>query len=256
MIHATRSMVGRIRQVGVAVCLTLLSASGASAATFTVNPTQIFLSGKTTTALLTLRNDSEETLRFQLTAFAWQQTTSGEIALTPTQDVVFFPALLTLAPKEERRIRVGSTVAVAAQERTYRIFVEELPQADGQNANAVRVLTKMGIPIFIRPAKEVATADLRDLALRTGTLRFSLDNRGSVHFVPQRVVVRAAGASGERLGEQDLKAWYILAGGRREFEVAMPAEQCGRIASLSVEVEFDSNVLKESLQTPGGTCAR
>jgi hypothetical protein len=48
----------------------LTAASSASAATFTVNPTQIFLSSKATTSLLTLRNDSEETLRFQLTAFA------------------------------------------------------------------------------------------------------------------------------------------------------------------------------------------
>jgi fimbrial chaperone protein len=250
-------MVSQVRRLGVAAAFAmLLSASGASAATFTVNPTQIFLSGRTTTALLTLRNDSEETLRFQLTAFGWQQTPSGEITLTPTQDVVFFPALLTLAPKEERRIRVGSTVPAAAQERTYRIFVEELPQSDGAKANAVRVLTKMGIPIFIRPAKEVATADLRDLALRAGSLSFSLANRGSVHFVPQRVVVRAVGASGERLAEQELKAWYILAGGRREFEVVTPAEQCARVASLSVEVAFDANVLEERLQTPGGTCAK
>ena len=237
-----------------ATLMMLVSASWGSAATFTVNPTQIFLSGKTTTALLTLRNDSEETLRFQVSAFAWQQTPSGELSLTPTQDVVFFPALLTLAPTEERRIRVGATVGVAAQERTYRIFVEELPTADGERANAVRVLTKMGIPIFVRPQKELATADLRDLALRQGALQFNLANQGNVHFVPQKVVVRAASASGERLFEEELKAWYILAGGRREFTVAIPAAACARVATLTVDVEFDANVLNESLQTPGGTC--
>ncbi len=244
-----------MRTTLVAAALVMLgSASWASAATFTVNPTQIFLSGKTTTALLTLRNDSDETLRFQLTAFGWQQTPAGELTLTPTQDVVFFPALLTLAPKEERRIRVGATVPAAAQERTYRIFVEELPSADGQQANAVRVLTKMGIPIFIRPAKEVATADLSGLATAKGSFNFTLANRGSVHFVPQRVAVRASSASGERLFEEELKGWYILAGGRRDFTVAIPADACARVASVTVEVEFDANVLKESLQTPGGTC--
>lgn len=244
-----------MRTTLVAAALVMLgSASWASAATFTVNPTQIFLSGKTTTALLTLRNDSDETLRFQLAAFGWQQTPAGELTLTPTQDVVFFPALLTLAPKEERRIRVGGTVPAAAQERTYRIFVEELPSADGQQANAVRVLTKMGIPIFIRPAKEAATADLSGLAMAKGSFAFTLANRGSVHFVPQRVAVRALSASGERLFEEELKGWYILAGGRRDFTVAVPAEACTRVASVTVEVEFDANVLKESLQTPGGTC--
>ena len=163
---------------------------------------------------------------------------------------------MTLGPKEERRIRVGSTVGVAEQERTYRIFVEELPSAAGQQENAVRVLTKMGIPIFIRPAKEIATADLRDLAVRDGSLHFALNNRGTVHFVPQKVVVRAAGAAGERLIEQELKAWYILAAGRRDFDVVVPPATCAQVASLTVEVEFNSNVLKESLQTPGGTCAK
>ena len=251
-------MIDRLRTAVAAIAAALLvsAASPASAATFTVNPTQIFLSGKTTTSLLTLRNDSEETLRFQLTAFAWQQTPSGELSLAPTQDVVFFPALLTLGPKEERRIRVGSTVGAAEQEKTYRIFVEELPAAAGPQANAVRVLTKMGIPIFIRPAKENATADLRDLSIRDGSLHFSVNNRGTVHFVPEKVVVRAASAGGERVGEEELKAWYILAGGRRDFSMAIPPGSCAKVASLTVEIEFNSNVLKESLQTPGGACAQ
>ena len=251
-------MIDRLRTIVAATAAALLvsAVSPASAATFTVNPTQIFLSGKTTTALLTLRNDSEETLRFQLTAFSWQQTPSGELSLAPTQDVVFFPALLTLGPKEERRIRVGSTVGAAEQEKTYRIFVEELPAAAGPQANAVRVLTKMGIPIFIRPAKETATADLRELSIRDGSLHFSLNNRGTVHFVPEKVVVRAAAANGGRVGEEELKAWYILAGGRRDFAMAIPPADCAKVTSLTVEVEFNSSVLKESLQTPGGACAK
>ena len=75
-------------------------AAPAHAATFSVNPTQVYLSGRTTTSLLTLRNDSDEPLRFQLSVFAWDQRPDGEMLLAPTQDVVFFPAMLTLAPKE------------------------------------------------------------------------------------------------------------------------------------------------------------
>ena len=231
------------------------SAAPAAAATFTVNPTQIFLSGKTTTALLTLKNESDETLRFQLSAFAWQQTPAGEITLTPTEDVVFFPALLTLGPREERRIRVGSTIAPAAQERTYRVFVEELPPANvPAGASAVRVLTKMGIPIFIRPGREMASADLRALEMRGSSLHFTVANSGSVHFVPQKVTVRGTGGGGERVFEQDIQAWYILAGGRREFDLAMPETECARVRSVAVDVEFGATILKETLQTPGGAC--
>jgi P pilus assembly chaperone PapD len=68
------------------------------AATFTVEPTQIVFSNRTNSVLLTLRNESTETLRFELSVFKWDQSPSGEMQLEGTEDIVFFPALLTLAP--------------------------------------------------------------------------------------------------------------------------------------------------------------
>jgi len=240
-----------------AVVTGLAAVDSASAATFSVNPTQIFLSGRTTSSLLTLRNDSTEMLRFQLTAFAWNQAATGELELQATQDVVFFPALLTLKPGEERRIRVGSTVAPGAAEKTYRIFVEELPPA-GETAagSAVRVLTKMGVPIFVRPVKESATAALSDLGMRDGAVHFSVRNTGTVHFVPQAISVRAMAADGQPVAEQQLAAWYVLSGGRRDFDVTLAPADCARTASVVVEIQLGSTALKETLQTPGGACAR
>jgi fimbrial chaperone protein len=229
----------------------------ASAATFSVNPTQIYLSGRTTSSLLTLRNDSTETLRFQLSAFAWKQSPTGEILLDPTPDVVFFPALLTLKAGEERRIRVGSTVSPGASEKTYRIFVEELP-APGETAggSAVRVLTKMGIPIFVRPVKEAASAALSELGVRDTALHFTLLNTGTVHFVPQAITVRGLAADGQPVFEQQLAGWYVLSGGRRDFDVAVASPDCGRAASVVVEVALGAGSLKESLQTPAGACSQ
>ena len=160
----------------------------AAARSFTVNPTQIFLAPKITSPLLTLRNESDETLRFQLTVFKWDQTPQGEMKLDPTQDIVFFPALLSLSPKEERKVRVGATTSFAASEKTYRIFVEELPpQPGGATQSAVRVLTKMGVPIFLQPAKIQAQGSLNDLMVKEGTFTFNVRNPGNVHFVPQSV---------------------------------------------------------------------
>ena len=236
-------------------CLGL--AASASAATFSVNPTQIFLSGRTTSSLLTLRNESTEALRFQLTAFAWSQSAAGEIELGPTADVVFFPALLTLKPGEERRIRVGSTVTPGNIEKTYRIFVEELPPTgEAAATSAVRVLTKMGVPIFVRPAKESAAASLTEVGLRDGVVHFTLQNIGTVHFVPQMITVRGIDGEGKPVFEQQLAAWYVLSGGRRDFDVAVSSADCARAASVAIEVGLGSTALKESLQTPGGTCAR
>jgi fimbrial chaperone protein len=93
-------------------------------------------------------------LQFQLSVFAWAQSPSGEMQLEPTEDIVFFPTLLTLKPNETRRVRVGSATTQEVREKTYRIFVEELPPAGTVAGSGVRVLTKMGIPIFVRPVKK------------------------------------------------------------------------------------------------------
>lgn len=246
----------RLHTAILAAALGLLSAAG-EAATFSVAPTQIFLAGKTTTALLTVKNDSSESVRFQLSAFSWQQSPVGEMQLAPTSDVVFFPALLTLGPHEERRIRIGSMVAAAGQERTYRVFVEELPtDTPSADRSAVRVLTRMGVPVFIRPAQQSASATLAGLRLEGGALRFNITNSGTVHFVPEKMMVRALSANGDAVLERELQSWYILAGGRRDFELTVPPSDCARVDRVTVDVTFNANALRESLQTPGGACAR
>ena len=204
--------------------------------------------------LLTLRNESTETLQFQLSVFAWAQSPTGEMQLEPTEDIVFFPTLLTLKPMETRRVRVGSATAQDVREKTYRIFVEELPPTNAVG-NGVRVLTKMGIPIFVRPVKEVATATLSDLRQQEGALRFTLTNAGTVHIVPQSIKVR--GLTGPNTAfDRELEGWYVLAGGRREFDVAFPKNACAQVTSIVVDIQFASAKLQERLQTPNGACPR
>jgi fimbrial chaperone protein len=242
-----------VRALALVTMVLHATAGTVPAATFTVNPIQVFLSRRAGSALLTLRNESTDALRFELTVFAWSQSPSGEMKLEPTQDVVLFPSLLTLKPSEERRVRVGHVTAPGAREKTYRVFVKELPPIDGASAGGVRVLTTMGIPVFVRPDKEVATASLEALRQRNGRLEFALSNTGTVHFVPQQIRVRGlAGAS--QLFEQAVEGWYVLASGRRDFSVPLPADACRRLTALLVHVEFGSASLEERLHTPGGAC--
>src|SRR2546421_6591721 len=131
----------------------VLQAEFLAASAFKVTPVRVTFSGPSST-LLTLKNESDQPLRFQITSFVWFQDPKGAMQLTPTEDIVFFPALLSLNPGEERKVRVAATVAAKDVEKTYRIFFEELPPlVKPENAGAqVRILTKMGIPIFVSPA--------------------------------------------------------------------------------------------------------
>ena len=238
--------------------LVLCQAPPAGAASFTVNPVQVFLSASTRSALITVKNETDQPLRFQLNAVAWSQSPDGQMQTASTQDVVVFPPLLTLQPKEERKVRVGVTVAPGTVEKTYRLFVEELPSATPDDVvNGVRMLTKMGIPIFLEPAKPAARALLRELSAKAGRFSFRLENQGTMHFVPQLVRVTGLDGAGLALFEQKPNAWYILAGGVRVFDLEVPQASCSQLRSVVVDIQLNNqSSLKESLQVPQGGCGK
>jgi fimbrial chaperone protein len=238
------------------VSLLTLAASGPGEAnTFSVDPTQIYLTARSTSQLLTLRNESDQPIRFQLSLFAWSQNERGQMELAPTTDIIFFPSLLTLQPRELRRVRVGVGTDFAASEKTYRLFVEELPALEASPENGVAVLMKMGIPIFLRPARMEARAEIAGLSMHESTFTFDLRNSGNVHFVPEAIRVRGRSASGEIVLDRQVEAWYVLAGGTRRFEVSLPRPDCTRVMALAVEVAVAKSRLAAELQTSPAACA-
>ena len=244
---------GRVPLAGL-LALAVAAVPAATASTFSVDPTRIDLSRRALSALLSLRNDSDQMLRFEISAFAWAQTAAGEMTLEPTEDIVFFPKLLTLAPSEERKVRIGAVVKPGASEKSYRLFVRELPPLEGTPANGVRVLTKMGIPIFVRPDKATVSTELGAPRFENGRLQFALVNTGNVHFIPERITIRGL-AGGVGVFEHPVDSWYVLAAGRREFTVPVPEAECARVTTLLVQAEVASSRLEKRIETPGGACA-
>jgi fimbrial chaperone protein len=241
------------------IALLLLAATVASpvaAADFTVNPIQIFLSTQNPSAILTVQNTSTEPLRFQLNAFGWAQDDAGQMVLTPTTEVIFFPRLLSLVPGEQRIVRIGASVPPGPVERTYRIFVEELPPAFTQSAPAgqVRVLARMGIPIFIEPRIGRAELRLAPPTIATGRVVFELRNAGTRHAIPQEIRVRGLGPAGDALWAREPDSWYILAGDRRVYEVPLSREDCARTKTIAIEVKAGEQVLAERLDVAAAAC--
>jgi fimbrial chaperone protein len=245
--------------LALALATSLAGARGARGAAFNVKPTQITLSPKVTSAMFSVLNQSGQTTRFQLSVFVWNQNARGEMQLTPTKDVVFFPTLLSLAPGEERKVRVGSTLPAGALEKTYRIFVEELPPAgsakpDAKSSPEIKVLTRMGIPIFVQPAAPSTGGQIQPKTLRSDKLAFEVKNTGNVHFQVRQASVRGIGPGNESLFERTVPGWYVLAGGSRVFEVEAPKNVCAKTKSLSFVVETEKATLKSELDTRTGIC--
>lgn len=239
-----------MRRVALALAAFLAPAI-AGAANLELAPTAVELSDQTRTALVTLRNAGSTPMRYQIRAYAWAQKPDGEMQLTPTRDLVLFPPLVELAPGETRNVRVGTRAAAGDSERTWRIFIEELPRADdAAPAARVQVLTRIGVPVFLAPPKRVERGEIAFLPGSPGRVRFALRNTGTVRLRPSGVALALVGADGKRLEEKSLEAWYVLAGGERIYEADVPADACGHAAAAVATASLEVGAIEQRLAGP------
>ena len=244
-----------VRRLAVLAALAALALPAAArASSFSVNPTMISLSPSATSMILTVKNESDQELRLQLTVFGWRQTEAGEMTLSPTDDILLFPNLVTLKGGEERRIRVGTGATFGDTERPYRLFVEELPSAAAQPASSmVTMRTKVGIPVFLEATRAAGAAELQDLAVAGGQASMRLRNTGNVHVIVDRATFRGLDASGQTVFEHTQNGWYVLPGESRVFEQALGAD-CGRAVKLVGEVAGHGGVLATETAISAAVC--
>lgn len=236
--------------------LVLLQGNRAWAATFEVSPVRMSLSQAAPNGLLAVHNQSAEPLRFQVTAFTWAQGTDGEMILAPTEELVVFPTVFSLKAGETRNLRVGGAAPAGASEKTFRIFVEELPPLQTPAAsNAVRVLTRMGIPVFVSPKGGAPAPRVDGIAEQGSQIAFTLRNTGSAFFVARKVVVKGIAADGSTVFTRETAGWYMLAGGVRNYTLELPAEAC-KAARVEVEVETETTKARASAELTKRACPR
>lgn len=251
----TRPAVARTLRAAITAALLFAATAPAGAATFTVDRVDIRLSASAQTALVTVRNDGDTELRFQIGVVTWSQNGAGVYAFAPTQDVVAFPTLLTLARGQSRRIRVGATTGYGATEKSYRLFIEELPGAARPSGGAsVMTRTKVGIPVFMEPATQNAAIELAAASMRGGVLMLPLRNSGNVHIVAGDVVVNGLDAQGAQVFTTTVRGGYVLPGVTRTFEQAVPTANCRGVRALEVTLTVNGKASKKRTAVADGVC--
>jgi fimbrial chaperone protein len=240
-----------------ALALAFLFSTAAAAAGLDVSPVQIELTRETSKALLSLRNGGEDTVRYQVSVFAWDEDPVAGMKLTKTDDIVFFPQAFSLKPGESRNVRVGAAGGFGAVEKTYRVFVEELPPAEksAQPLSTVRVLTRIGVPVFLEPARALNDAKLGAVQIGQGKISAELRNDGNVRERVLSVEAQGLDASGKPLFEKQVQGWYVLAGGRKPYQIELPKDSCARVRKVLLTVRTQrEQVLTTSADMPPGAC--
>jgi P pilus assembly chaperone PapD len=232
------------------------------AANFAVSPMDVTLGRGTRSQTIVMTNHDNVPLRFQLEANKWDERPDGQMVLTPTDDVIFFPQLFDLPPHGTQNIRVGTVAPAIGDEKTYRLVMHQLksfeaprPAGNLDRATVIDVLTNLRLPVYVEPPAPKAQASVDSLMLSKGTLRFTVKNSGNAHFRIKSLRVEGFGAGPQPVFSKTTKGWYVLAGGSRNYELAVSGAGCSRANRLNLLVETDSGNLQSDLPIAAASCA-
>lgn len=233
----------------------LLVTPRVAASDFQASPVRLYLDEALRSEVINVVNRGAKPVRLQITTHLWSEPPRGEPRLEPTTALVVFPSLLTLAPGEHRTVRVGTIVAPVDREESYRLIIEELPSAADQGALGVAIRTRLSIPVFSTPRAARPRPAIEAPRLEGRELVFAVVNEGQRHVRVGQLQVTLEPERGAAT-EAKLQGWYVLAGGRREYHVPLPAGlTCLRRVRVSAPVE-GASTLEASVALAVPSCAR
>ncbi|PIF74771.1 fimbrial chaperone protein [Variovorax sp. 54] len=202
----------------------LLAPLPAAATSLSVAPLRIVLTPQRPVASLTMGNAEDTEVAVQAEVVAWSQQ-DGRDAYEPTRDVLVNPAIFRLPPGGRQIVRLGLQVPADAAERSYRIFLRQLPRdqalpADGAEGAKVQTLLRIGVPVFVPPLQPRRALQWSLQADRGARYRLVFDNQGSEHIQVTQLVVRRE--DGTELLRKSLSQ-YALAGQSAGIDIELPA---------------------------------
>lgn len=227
----------------------------------TVVPIKVFLESEKKTATLRVTNNGEEKLPIQVRAVTWSQDEEGRDKFSPTEKIVFFPKIFSLEAGQKKIVRIGYQGKWPADEKTYRLFLEELPVSK-PGEMAMKMVVKMGIPVFISPLKKVEKIEIEKVAIEEvrpakgrgqkaedrRNLVVRVRNKGNVHISVKKIQATGLDESGKEIFSKEVAGWYVLPGVSGPFAVGISPEDCQQSKVIKVRVETEASSLKAELK--------
>lgn len=251
--HALGRSVGSLV---VALCCTLSATEGVRASGFQYSPTRVDLTARDHVASITLTNNSDTPERLEVEALRWTQGSDGQPALNPSQNLLVFPQLLTIPPREQRRLRVAVTDPTGPVEISYKISITEIPSFSTLKTRraGVTVALQVDMPVFVAPTFARRSGAIVDAAVQHRKLAFAVNNIGTVHFVSKQVFVTGLGADTHSIFTTRLDDGEVLAGSKRALKVDLPRNHCSELRAVSIHLVAGDQRLTQTLNVPAGAC--
>ena len=252
--------------VGLLVVLLLItvSVSRALAADFQIQPTTLDLGGNVKSGAFSVINNGNEKIDLQVSVKEWSQDAGGRDNYEDTKDLVFFPKIMSVEPFGQRAIRIGVKTPPSQMEKTYRLFVEEIPSPKKtpdvkleRNIRAgITIAFRFSTPIFVKPVRPQENYVIEGVEMSKGTVRAIVKNTGNVHVKLRAVTFTGKAADGKELYSKEIAGWYILHGLSLPYEAAVPQELCGKLAAIDVSAQSENINIHGTLNVQKNMCAQ
>jgi fimbrial chaperone protein len=228
-----------------------------AAADFSVNPVRVFFNGGSTNSI-EVENRSDETLTVQVNTYSWEHDITGKDIYSPTKDIIYFPKLVKIPKDQKKVIRLATTTPRGEKERTYRMYVQEIPAPAKEKPEkmTISLAMRMGIPIFVPPLKEETHGSIDKLVLEKGQLYTEVKNKGNIHFIIRSIKVTGIDSSGNDAFKTEMAGGYVHGGNSKGFNITIPQERCQNIRTLNVDIETDKLAMANKINVDNGMCIR
>lgn len=233
----------------------LLRPLPAAADGWRVIPILLNFDQKTRSGVITLYNEGANKVSLQVKSYTWSQDSDGKDQYQEDAELVFFPRLLTIEPGKSQVLRVGMQIPATSVEKTYRLFIEEIPEARKVDQGATIAITlRFGIPIYVAPLKIEPRGEFAEAFLTKGQVATVIRNTGNVHFRIQSVQLIGKDASGAEVLRRKIDGWYLLSGVSRPHLFTLPPEECRQAATLELLADTDREDIATAIKVDPQAC--
>lgn len=223
---------------------------------WSVSPISLEFDNRVKTNAVTVTNEGANKLHVQLKAYEWTQDSEGKDLYKETKDIIYFPRIMILGPKEKRIVRVGIKMPVTGVEKTYRLYMEEIPGPSVDEGVNVAIAIRFRIPIFVKPVKEEMAGKIESISLSESNLHIGVKNSGNVHFKIESFIIKGAGSDQSEIFSRKLNGWYLLSGKSRNHTTSIPLEICSVMQDIQIEIKTDQLTLRGSKSIERSMCSR
>lgn len=227
--------------------LIVVNTPAVTAAGFNILPMRLDMSARTRNSSIEITNLNDSDVPIQMKAYEWTQQ-DGKRVLTPTRDIFLAPPITNVKASSKQIVRFRlKKGADLDKEKSYRIFVEQIPPGDPALRAAMAFRLRFSLPLFVAPNRYSDPSFNVTASRVEGGVSVVLNNTGNIHVKVDKAEAFRGDADKEdlqptdHLGSSGLAisgTGYVLQGSRQEWFIPLTPEALSN-KSLRVAMSTD-----------------